>query len=186
MCVFVLIWACVYTGAYAEGLWEGFTESSWGSGGRCEPPPPPPPPSVVRGRVPEDFEINAFQRLRTPVSLTFESHCYTKIDDIFFIHSHPHHFQLNEVVPADHTLWHKKSQSQLMNCPVLSLVLHPNLMWGRLSVFLTLEIVLHCDPWPKEVVEHPQAICASLPERSEVHACLTHCIHPEIATLLLP
>ena len=32
-----------------------------GSGGRCEPP------SGVRGGAPEDFEINAFQRLRTPV-----------------------------------------------------------------------------------------------------------------------
>ena len=77
---------------------RGFTKSSWGSGGRCEPP------SGVRGGAPEDFEINAFQRLRTPVSLSFLSQrCYTKIHAIFFIHSHPHHFQLNEVVP-NHTL----------------------------------------------------------------------------------
>ena len=47
-------------------------------------------------------------------------------------------------------------------------------------MFLTLEIVLHRDPWPKEVVESPQAIFASLPEGSKVHACLTHCIHPEM------
>ena len=77
---------------------RGFTKSSWGSGGRCEPH------SGVRGGAPEDFEINAFQRLRTPVSLSFLSQCcYTKIHAIFFIHSHPHHFQLNEVVP-NHTL----------------------------------------------------------------------------------
>ena len=70
----------------------------WGGGGRCEPP------SRVRGGAPEDFEINAFQRLRTPVSLSFLSQCcHTKIHAIFFIHSHPHHFQLNEVVP-NHTL----------------------------------------------------------------------------------
>ena len=77
---------------------RGFTKSSWGSGGCCEPP------SGVRGGAPEDFEINAFQRLRTPVSLSFLSQCcYTKIHAFFFIHSHPHHFQLNEVVP-NHTL----------------------------------------------------------------------------------
>ena len=92
--------------AYAERFWGGFTKSSWGSGGRCEPP------SGVRGGAPEDFEINAFQRLRTPVSLEFlipvllsKSPCY------FFIHNHPHHFQLNEVVP-NHTLWSQKSQCQ--------------------------------------------------------------------------
>ena len=55
--------------AYAERFWGGFTKSSWGSGGRCEPP------SGVRGGAPEDFEINAFQRLRTPVSLSFLSQC---------------------------------------------------------------------------------------------------------------
>ena len=48
----------------------------------------------------EDFKINAFQKHRTPVSLTFESQCcYTKIHAIFFTHSHLHHFQLNEVMP---------------------------------------------------------------------------------------
>ena len=94
--------------AYAERFWGGFTKSSWGSGGRCEPP------SGVRGGAPEDFEINAFQRLRTPVSLSFLSQCcYTKVHAIFFIHSHPHHFQLNEVVP-NHTLWYQKSQCQRM------------------------------------------------------------------------
>ena len=36
---------------------RGFTESSWGSGGRCEPP------SGVRGGAPEDFEINAFRHV---------------------------------------------------------------------------------------------------------------------------
>ena len=62
-----------YSWAYAERFWGGFTKSSWGSGGRCEPP------SGVRGGGPEDFEINAFQRLRTPVSLRFLSQCcYTK------------------------------------------------------------------------------------------------------------
>ena len=74
---------------------RGFTKSSWGSGGggRCEPP-------AGSGAV----KINAFQRLRTPVSLSFLSQCcYTKIHAIFFIHSHSHHFQLNEVVP-NHTL----------------------------------------------------------------------------------
>ena len=68
-------------------------------------------PSGVRGGAPEDFEINAFQRLRTPVSLSFLSRCcYTKIHAFFFIHtsSHPHHFQLNEVVP-NHTLWYQKA-----------------------------------------------------------------------------
>ena len=85
---------------------RGYTKSSWGSGGRCEPP------SEVQGRAPEDFENKAFQRLRTPVSLSFLSQCcYTKIHAIFFIHSHPHHFQLNEVVP-NHTLWYQKSQCQ--------------------------------------------------------------------------
>ena len=103
--------------AYAERFWGGFTKSSWGSGGRCEPP------SGVRGRAPEGFEINAFQRLRTPVSLSFLSQCcYTKIHAIFFIHSHPHHFQLNEVVP-NHTLWYQKKPMS-KNCPILSLVLH--------------------------------------------------------------
>ena len=77
----------------------GVTKSSWGSVGRCESL------SAVRGGAPEDFEINAFQRLRTPVSLIFKSHCCcTKIHAIFFIHSHPRHLQPNEVVPADHTL----------------------------------------------------------------------------------
>ena len=84
----------------------GFTKSSWGSEGRCEPL------SGVRGGAPEDFEINAFQRLRTPVSLSFLSQCcYTKIHAVIFIHSHPHHFQLNEVEP-NHTLWYQKSQCQ--------------------------------------------------------------------------
>ena len=92
--------------AYAERFWGGFTKSSWGSGGRCEPP------SGVRGGALEDFEINTFQRLRTPVSLSFLSQCcLTKIHAIFFIHSHPHHFQLNEVGP-NHTLWYQKSQCQ--------------------------------------------------------------------------
>ena len=69
-------------------------------------------PSGVRGGVPEDFEINAFQRLRTPVSLSFLSQCCcTKIHAIFFIHSHPHHFQRNEVVDND-TLWYQKCQCQ--------------------------------------------------------------------------
>ena len=96
----------VSTGAYAERFWGGFTKCSWGSGGRCEPP------SGVRGGGPEDFEIDAFQRLRTPVFLSFLSQCcYTNIHAIFFIHSHPHHFQLNEVVP-NHTLWYQKSQCQ--------------------------------------------------------------------------
>ena len=76
---------------------RGVHQMQVGVWGRCEPP------SGVRGGAPEDFEINAFQRLRTPVSLSFLSQCcYTKIHAIFFIHSHPHHFQLNEVVP--HTL----------------------------------------------------------------------------------
>ena len=62
------------------------------------------PPAGVRGGAPEDFEIDAFQRLRTPVFLSFLSQCcYTKNHAIFFIHSHPHHFQLSEVVP-NHTL----------------------------------------------------------------------------------
>ena len=70
------------SGAYAEALWEGFTKSSWGSGGgggggRREPP------SGVQGGAPEDFKINAFQRLRTPVSSTFESHCYFKKSMLF-------------------------------------------------------------------------------------------------------
>ena len=50
--------------------------------------------------APEDFEINTFQRLRTPVSLSFLFHrVMQKLHAVFFIHSHPHHFQLNEVVP---------------------------------------------------------------------------------------
>ena len=58
------------------GVWGG-----GGGGGSCEPC------SRVRGRALEDFEITALQRLRTPVSLTLESHCcYTKIYDIFFTH----------------------------------------------------------------------------------------------------
>ena len=70
------------------------------------------PPSGVRGRAPEDFEINAFQRLRTPVSLSFLSQCcYTKIHAIFFIHSHPHHFQLNEVVPRPITRFDTKKSN---------------------------------------------------------------------------
>ena len=81
-------------------------------------------PPAGPGGAPEDFEINAFQRLRTPVSLSFLSQCcYTKIHAFFFIHSHPHHFQLNEVVPNhSHALIPKKPMSK--NCPVLSLVLH--------------------------------------------------------------
>ena len=48
-----------------------------GGGGRCEPP------TGVQGGAPEDFEINAFKRLRTPVSLSFLSQCcYTKIHAI--------------------------------------------------------------------------------------------------------
>ena len=85
---------------------EGVRQIQLGFGGRCEPPPPPP------AGFGEDFEINTFQRLRTPVSLSFLSQCcYTKIHAIFFIHSHPHHFQLNEVV-SNHTLWYQKSQCQ--------------------------------------------------------------------------
>ena len=101
---------------------RGFTKSSWGSGGRCEPP------SGVRGGAPEDFEINAFQRLRTAVSLSFLSQCcYTKIHAIFFIHIQLHHFQLNiiinEIVPRQsHALIPKRPMSK--NCPVLRLVLH--------------------------------------------------------------
>ena len=83
---------------------EGVHQIQLGVWGRCEPP------SGFRGGAPEDFEINTFQRLRTPVSLSFLSQCcYTKIHAIFFIHSHLHHFQLNEVVP-NHMLWHQKSQ----------------------------------------------------------------------------
>ena len=82
------------------GVWGG------GGGGHCEPP------SGVWSGAAEDFEIHAFQRLRTPVSLIFKPQCcYGKIHAIFFAHSHPHHFQLNDVVP-DHTLLYKKSQCQ--------------------------------------------------------------------------
>ena len=57
------------------------------------------------------FKIHAFQRLRTPVALTFKSHCCcTKIHATFFMHSYPRRFELNEVVP-DHTLWTKKEKS---------------------------------------------------------------------------
>ena len=97
-------------GAYAERFWGGFTKSSWGSGGRCG--------------APENFEIIAFQRLRTPVSLSFLSQCcYTKIHAIFFIQS-------SAPLPAEwgraqsHALIPKKPMSK--NCPVLSLVLHLN------------------------------------------------------------
>ena len=48
--------------------------------GRCEPP------SGVRGGAPEDFEINAFQRLRTPVSLSFLSQCCYK-NPCYFLHT---------------------------------------------------------------------------------------------------
>ena len=105
-----------------ETFW-GFTKFSWGSGGRCESP------SGVRGSAPEDFEINAFQRLRTPVSLTFNSYmycCSTKIHTIFLIHSHPRHLQPNEVVPAGSHALIQKSQSRSMNCPLLNLVLYQN------------------------------------------------------------
>ena len=96
---------------------EGVHQIQLGVWGRCEPP------SGVRGGAPEDFEINAFQRLRTPVSLSFLSQCcYTKIHAIFFIHSHPHHFQLNAGRAQSHALIPKKPMSK--NCPVLSLVLH--------------------------------------------------------------
>ena len=85
---------------------RGVHQIQLGVWGRCEPP------SGVRGGAPEDFKINAFQRLITPVSLSFLSQCcYTKIHAIFFIHSHSHHFQLNEVVP-NHTLWYQKCQCQ--------------------------------------------------------------------------
>ena len=78
---------------------RGFTKSSWGSGGAVTPHA-----SGVWGGLPEDFEINAFHRLRTPVSLSFLSQCcHTKIHADFFIHSHPHPFQRNEVVD-NHTL----------------------------------------------------------------------------------
>ena len=80
---------------YAERL---VYQIQLGVRGCCEPP------SKIRGGALEDFEIDAFQRLRAPVSLSFLSQCcYTKIHAFFFIHSHLHHFQLNEVVP-DHTL----------------------------------------------------------------------------------
>ena len=55
--------------AYAERFWGGFTKCSWGSGGAVSPP------AGSGGGSPEDFEINAFQRLRTPVSLSFLSQC---------------------------------------------------------------------------------------------------------------
>ena len=45
-------------------VFRGFTKSSWRSGG---------------GGAPEDFEINAFQRPRTPASLSFlfiQNPCY--------------------------------------------------------------------------------------------------------------
>ena len=103
----LLFCAGVPRGVRREVL-RGFTKSSWGSGGRCEPP------SEVRGGAPEDFEIDAFQGLRTHVSLSFLSQCcYTNIHAILFIHSHPHHFQLNEVVP-NHTLWYQKRQCQII------------------------------------------------------------------------
>ena len=91
-----------------------------------------------------DFEINAFQRLITPVYLTFESHCcYTKSHAIFFTHSHRHHFQLNEVVHVDHV--HALTQTipnMVDDLPSFECFSLPKL-WGLL-VFLTLEIVLHC------------------------------------------
>ena len=140
--------------AYAERFWGGFTKSSWGSGGRCEPP------SGVRGGAPEDFEINAFQRLRTPVSLSFLSQCcYTKIHAIFFIHSHPHHFQLNEVVP-NHTLWYQKAN--VKELPSFESCSSPA-PWGLL-VFWILETVPHCDPRPKDAV-HSHIHMHSLPVR---------------------
>ena len=86
-----------FRGVHREVL-RGVHQIQLGVWGCCEPP------SGVWGGAPEDFEIDTFQRLRTPVSLSFLSQCcYTKIHAIFFIHSHPHHFQLNEVVP-NHTL----------------------------------------------------------------------------------
>ena len=52
-------------------------------------------------------------------------------------------------------------------------------LWGLL-VFLTLEIVLHCDPGPKEVVVPPQAIFANLPAGSKACTCVFNCIHPQM------
>ena len=144
------------------------------AGGRCEPP------SGVRGGAPEDFKINAFQRLRTPVSLSFLSQCcYTKIHAIFFIHSHPHHFQLNQVVP-NHMLWYQK-KANVKELPSFESCSSPA-PWGLL-VFWILETVPHCDPRPKEAV-HSHIHMHSLPVWQQgvqlVHACLTQCIHPEM------
>ena len=49
----VVVVVVVVRGVHRKVL-RGFTKSSWGSGGRCEPA------SRVRGRAPEDFEINTF------------------------------------------------------------------------------------------------------------------------------
>ena len=171
--------AIIYIRAYAERFlrgvqfWGGFTKSSWGSGGRCEPP------SGVRGRAPEVFEINAFQKLRTPVSLSFLSQrCYTKIDAIFFIHSHPHHFQLNEVVP-NHTLWYQKSQCQRI---AQFWVLFFTCTMRLVSV---LNFGNSSSLWPKAKrscsQSYPHALSASPTVGSlYMRAWLTHCIHPEM------
>ena len=63
-----------HLGAYAERFLGGSPNSAGGLGDAVSPP------NGVRDGGPEDFEINAFQRLRTPVSLSFLSQCcYTKI-----------------------------------------------------------------------------------------------------------
>ena len=78
-----------------EGRGGQQIQLGFGGGGAVSPPV---------GSGAQDFEINAFQGLRTPVSLNFFSKCcYTKLHAIFFILGHPHHFQVKEVVP-NHTL----------------------------------------------------------------------------------
>ena len=118
-------------------------------------------------------------RLRTPVSLSFLSQrCYTKIDAIFFIHSDPHHFQLNEVVP-NHTLWYQKSQCQRI---AQFWVLFFTCTMRLVSV---LNFGNSSSLWPKAKIScsqsYPHALSASPTVGSlYMHAWLTHCIHPEM------
>ena len=131
---------------------------------------------------------------------------------LFSSYSHLHHFHLNEIVP-DHTLWHKRKRNvnELSSFESWS---SPKVC--SLLIFLTLEIVPHCEPWPKEFFavvttgnlcqssgrEQRTAWCSEIgslwspdaPElhasvmseyqfhctRLYVHACLPHCIYPEM------
>ena len=140
------------TGSCAERFWGGFTKSSWGLGALWDPQRGP-------GWSPEDFEINAFQRLRTPEHLfPWGSYPSVVIQKSMLFSSYIV-IRTTSSVP-NHTLWYQKSQCQkLPSFESCSSPAPPGLL-----EFWILETVPHCDPGPKGAV-HSHIHMHSLPVR---------------------